>query len=118
MKIKVSKLSRAALDWAVSQCEKRNEPEIIHNFKMAWYTWPSVRYSTNWQEAGPIIERELIRIISPTMRGVEWVARIRKTGGLNWIEAYGQTPLIAAMRCYIASKMGEEIELPDNLINK
>jgi hypothetical protein len=27
----------------------------------------------------------------------------------------GPTPLIAAMRCYVASKMGDEIELPEEL---
>jgi hypothetical protein len=25
----------------------------------------------------------------------------------------GQTPLIAAMRCYVASKLGDEIEIPE-----
>jgi hypothetical protein len=28
---------------------------------------------------------------------------------------YGNTPLIAAMRCYVASKMGDEIEIPEEL---
>jgi hypothetical protein len=28
---------------------------------------------------------------------------------------YGPTPLIAAMRCYVASKMGDEIELPEEV---
>jgi hypothetical protein len=27
----------------------------------------------------------------------------------------GPTPLIAAMRCYVASKLGDEIEIPENL---
>jgi hypothetical protein len=31
------------------------------------------------------------------------------------INAYGPTPLIAAMRCYVASKMGDDIELPEEL---
>jgi hypothetical protein len=28
---------------------------------------------------------------------------------------FAPTPLIAAMRCYVASKMGDEIELPEEL---
>jgi hypothetical protein len=28
---------------------------------------------------------------------------------------YGPTPLIAAMRCYVASKLGDEVELPEEL---
>jgi len=29
---------------------------------------------------------------------------------------YGSTPLIAAMRCYVASKLGDEVELPEETI--
>jgi hypothetical protein len=28
---------------------------------------------------------------------------------------YGDTPLIAAMRCYVASKLGDEVEIPKEL---
>jgi len=28
---------------------------------------------------------------------------------------YGPTPLIAAMRCYVASKMGDEVKLPEGV---
>ncbi len=42
----------------------------------------------------------------------EWEAMIK--GG--FFTSYGSTPLIAAMRCYVASKLGEEVEVPDELI--
>jgi hypothetical protein len=29
----------------------------------------------------------------------------------------GHTPLIAAMRCYVASKLGDEVEIPEGLKN-
>jgi hypothetical protein len=29
----------------------------------------------------------------------------------------GPTPLIAAMRCYVASVLGDEVEVPDSLTN-
>ena len=29
---------------------------------------------------------------------------------------YGPTPLIAAMRCYVASKLGDEVEVPVELL--
>jgi hypothetical protein len=29
---------------------------------------------------------------------------------------YGITPLIAAMRCYVASKLGDEVEIPAGLL--
>lgn len=31
-------------------------------------------------------------------------------------EGYGPTPLIAAMRCFVASKLGDEVEVPDELL--
>jgi hypothetical protein len=31
---------------------------------------------------------------------------------------YGPTPLIAAMRCYVASKLGDEVEIPAELLTK
>ena len=31
-----------------------------------------------------------------------------------WQE-HGPTPLIAAMRCYVASKLGDEVDVPDEL---
>jgi hypothetical protein len=33
---------------------------------------------------------------------------------VNFFET-GTTPLIAAMRCYVASKLGDEVELPEEL---
>ena len=29
---------------------------------------------------------------------------------------YGPTPLIAAMRCYVSSKLGDEVDVPDELL--
>jgi hypothetical protein len=31
------------------------------------------------------------------------------------IQTDGPTPLIAAMRCYVASKLGDEIDIPEEL---
>jgi hypothetical protein len=42
----------------------------------------------------------------------EWAASVDK--GRN--EFRGRTPLIAAMRCYVASKLGDEVEIPEELI--
>jgi len=35
----------------------------------------------------------------------------------GWTNASGPTPLIAAMRCFVASKVGDEVEIPDILCN-
>ena len=101
MKIKTSELTGAALDWAVAKCEGN----IYHG--PAW-----TKYSTNWAQGGPIIEREGI-CIGRTAGGVAWDA-IHPNADDIMFRAY--TPLIAAMRCYVASKLGSEVEIPQELL--
>ena len=105
---KVSQLKGAALDWAVAKCEGR-EWEAVESF-IAYHEDGEMRYSTNWVQGGPIIEREKIDVW--THAGEEWAASVDK--GRN--EYRGPTLLIAAMRCYVASKVGEKIEIPDELL--
>jgi hypothetical protein len=97
MKIKTNDLKDKALDWAVHQawCEGACHDE------------PSPCYSTNWAQGGPIIERERISITHQVGR---WAAQTDDD-----LFAYGPTPLIAAMRCYVASKLGDEVEIPEEL---
>ena len=102
--MKTSELIGPALDWAVAKCEGYANDEISD-------TW---NYSTDWAQGGPIIEREEIDIYcyeSPKSGCGWWVAEI--TG--KRAKAKGHTPLIAAMRCYVASKLGDEIEIPEEL---
>lgn len=133
MKIKTSELIDEKLDWAVSYALGHNPMKDFHSHGMTWrgwwetapyiYTKPNEyrrlpRYSIDWSQGGPIIEQELIRVIAPTVRGVDWVARIKQPllSNMNgWVEQIGPTPLIAAMRCYCASKLGDEVEIPEEL---
>lgn len=74
-----------------------------------------------WDQGGPIIERERISLIAPDDRPeqladplLDWMAEIERwddNEDETISEANGKTPLIAAMRAYVASKFGEEIEL-------
>jgi hypothetical protein len=91
--MKTSELTGAALDWAVSAVHGDSD---IHP------------YSTDWNEGGPIIERERINIRDDG--GDQWAAddNIRAT-------AYGPTPLVAAMRCYVASQLGDEVNVPEEV---
>lgn len=69
-----------------------------------------------WSEAGPIIDREKIghrfwpHPVTP--ENGYWFAWIRFIG----TERSGPTPIIAAMRCWVASKLGAEVEVPDELV--
>jgi hypothetical protein len=103
MKLRTSGLNRAALDWAVSAA---NGDSDIHP------------YSTDWSDGGPIIEREKIEwqwLPSPD-KAHQYGARKPSLGGLNRTFCMdGPTILVAAMRCYVMSQLGNEVEIPDEL---
>jgi hypothetical protein len=67
--------------------------------------------STDWSQGGPIIEREGIELVPDG--GGAWGAAIRGGDEDDTSQAY--TPLIAAMRAYVASKLGDEVEVPEGL---
>jgi hypothetical protein len=97
--MKTSELTGYILDRAVMQCEGLSK--WLHG---------RIKYSSDWSEAGPIIEREKISV-SPRYDDANiWSASIfEKEWGFTLM---GDTPLIAAMRCYVASKLGDEIDVP------
>ena len=71
-----------------------------------------------WEQGGPIIEREEIgtRRNAPCSKGREWEAMPSITAkGAGGCCGYGPTPLIAAMRCYVASRLGDEVDIPEEL---
>lgn len=121
--MKTSELTGAALDWAVAKCLGLG---YRHDFKygpmcyrtpspdgsVAWDSLP-LPYSTNWSQGGPIIEREKIDLHHI---GGAWTASIYAP---KWHardhEQFGPTPLIAAMRCFCCAKLGDEIDVPEEL---
>jgi len=114
MKIKTSKLTDAALDWAV--CEATGllaaYPRVRKDFALQWPSTGNqhLHPSTDWSQGGPIIEREEIGIYPGATAG-RWMAAFYGAEA----EQYGPTPLIAACRCYVASKLGDEVEIPEEL---
>lgn len=95
--MKTNELTGAALDWAVNQIEECCDDP----------TTP--RFSTDWVQGGPIIEREYIQLTID----LGWIATRKEGPAVS--EEHGPTPLIAAMRCFVASHLGDEIELPEEL---
>ena len=120
--MKTSELTDAALDWAVAEAA---------GYKPRVYSTQSIRAELptggviapfmpgfRWDQGGPIIEREEIGIRrnAPCSKGREWEAMpsiTAKGAGGRW--GYGPTPLIAAMRCYVASRLGDEVDIPEGL---
>jgi hypothetical protein len=72
-------------------------------------------YSTDWAQSGPIIEREGIQI---QKHRSGWVALPEDAQFSEEEYQEGSTILIAAMRCYVASKLGEEVEVPKEEYDK
>ena len=96
--MKTSELQGDALNNAVHELAYPDEP-----IKEGCTAPP---YSTDWAFGGPIIEHEMIA----TSRGGSyeehfWMASL----GFSEKRIYGPTPLVAAMRCYVASVLGEEV---------
>jgi hypothetical protein len=116
MKIKTSELTGAALDWAVARCEGWDGFDVHSNgaFELERSDTGDCLWlkcfepSTDWAQGGPIIEREGIAI---DFDMPAWCA----SDNANPIACYGPTPLIAAMRCYVATKLGDEVEIPKEL---
>jgi hypothetical protein len=112
MKIKTSELQGAALDWAVAKAEGVDGYIVNESFMTRWTDdecedGVDYHYSTDWAQGGPIIEREKMTL---EWTGEDWMAYIRHDE-----EYFGPTPLIAAMRCYVASKLGDAVEVSNEL---
>jgi hypothetical protein len=108
--IKTSELTGAALDWAVAKCEGIEFRKDDVRFRGAY----ARKYSTDWAQAGPIIERENIGLVCQQIGSTQECA-YRHTENEEVFYYYGSTPLIAAMRCYVASKLGDTVEIPKEL---
>lgn len=130
MKVKTHTLSKHVLDWAVAKAMglQLHKNAILNGAVMrGWWisglsndpnVWRSLRNfrpSVCWLTAGPIIESNRICVDKPEMSN-QWIADIR-SGPNRITRTYGETLLIAAMRCYVTSKLGEEVEIPDELFN-
>ena len=143
MLIKTSTLTGSQLDWAVAKCEGADFHHVGNVLCVLWTEKFDVRLtdynpSTNWAQGGPILEREFIATLSVETNPCErrWAAnpnRVTQTtfddggypmdfGGYPMLSVYesrchyGPTPLIAAMRCRVSSKLGNEVAIPEELI--
>lgn len=111
---KTSALIGFALDCAVAQAEgitwyidtvKVKGVSTIRVYEERGECSAAFQPSTNWSQGGPIIERE--KICADYLLDGRWLAVSRTTEK----QGLGPTPLIAAMRCLVASKLGDTITL-------
>lgn len=140
MKVKTADLIDLSLDWAVAVADGLR-PTMRHdymrakaaanNYKgdLAWHlevtpnepitvdeagvTHVLRAYSEQWSQGGPIIERERINIRDEVTRWAAWMWDKTRCGDVSY---YGPTPLIAAIRCLVASRLGDEVDIPEELL--
>ena len=121
--LNTSELTGAALDWAIAKCEgkpvAKNDRWVI-DIDLDTILIDGIHFqpSTDWSQAGPIIHKEGILVGPSPFPGDDYAACI----GSGWDEGKftqsGSTPLIAAMRCFVESKLGPLIEVEAELAIK
>lgn len=120
--MKTSELTGVALDWAVARCNvdtvERHNTGRMYLVDRPWADKSRIKWiaeyspSKHWAQGGPIIEREGVSL-TQFSDYPQWTAKHPHS-----ICYDGTTPLIAAMRCYVASRLGEEVDIPDELKEK
>jgi hypothetical protein len=117
--MKTSELTRAALDWAVAKAKRIELSHGCYNrllvdgrMSAGQKMLAPYNPSTDWEQGGPIVELEGINL--RVLSGALWEAETWSAEGGQYL-LDGPTPLVAAMRCFVASKLGDEVEVPDEL---
>lgn len=92
----------------------------IHHDNGEWYRSGGYRPDINWHQGGPIFEQ-----MRPTIAhennlvvcSLSHPIEVNYTSGVakRYCTMRGETILIAAMRCFVASKLGDTVEVPDEL---
>ena len=124
MKVKTTELTGISLDYAValaSGATAFQSDDIRWFFTLHGDTyalssgWGSMSYhpSTNWAQGGPLIQMYEIDLKS-VEEGVWQASNI--FDDMEWYHFLGYSPLEAAMRCHVAHKLGEEVEIPEELL--
>ena len=118
--MKVADAIGAQLDWMVAKADDNLHPKgavrlldgKVFTIEAGDYErsdrWQLYDPSTDAAQGHPIIESEEIMLLPPHDDD-GWTARC---GGDSYP---GPTPLIAAMRAFVASKLGEEVDVPEEL---
>ncbi len=123
MKVKTSELTGEQLNYAVGIAEYGAKKVFINPTPKRKGIWVIPQKnggknhfhpSRSFAQGGAIIQREGISVIykaSDNLPGT-WDAYSSHTPHT----ASGDKALIAAMRCHVAAKLGEEVEVPDELV--
>jgi hypothetical protein len=112
--MKTSEAKDKVLDYLVAKCEGLKDFDIEN---LCFYDDEGIPFEPScvWSQGGPIIERERIAIWFEKYDDIDSALPVWAAVRFNEQDYYGSTPLIAAMRCYVASKLGDDVEVPVEL---
>lgn len=133
MLIQTATLIDTPLDWAVAKAEYTDRRVELSPYGGVYFEhypgsgdsynqgWTYARFSTDGSQAVPIIDRHGINIGTqrnePGFRphpDFMWHAQMDTRSYVG----YGPTLLIAAMRCFVASRLGDKVDVPDQLLSR
>lgn len=118
MKVMTNELIGNALNWAAAKAGNENvfvgyREGVGEGVFLPFGECEPYSPSTDWSQGGPIIEREKLDVRAPTIHCEYWTVWAM---GYSKVHQQGPTPLIAAMRCYVASKLGDTVEVPEEFL--
>ena len=103
MKIKTQNLTQSALNWAVGTAEGAAMD--------GYYGLSDYPYVDDWSLSGPLVDREIFSFSKDELSETRYAWH--KDGKSR---AYGPTLLIACLRCIVASRLGDEVDVPDDVL--
>ncbi len=121
--IKVSEATPSQINYLVAKIEgvKFTLAQVYGLWSVVIeYNYRLYEPATDWSQGGPIIEEEGISLTSYLdEEDPYWIGSVecqyKNFNATAYYEEYGPTPLIAAMRCYVTSKLGDTVDVPEEL---
>ena len=113
MLIKTAALTGNALNWAVASAKKL---EWLGNQAETYVKLCAYSPSTNQEQAGHIVDKAGIRYRHTGWASLPFEAWI-PNGPAKKHSHFGETALIAEMRCFVQSKLGDEVDVPESMLD-
>lgn len=129
IEVNTADLAGAALDWAVAQAEAVPVAIAAPHYGTDWRVYKpdfGGKYSpsTDWAVGGPLIAKFQVALIPETHDGMEgtemserWYADAYYGGGEQYTTEHCDTALIAACRAIVATKFGDSVQVPKELMS-
>lgn len=115
MKVKTSELTGAALNWVMATIKWPNDYGVLYpKFVDKEHVNVAYPFDKDWSLTGPILKK----IDYLAKEGNSWVAGKGLLPGIGCFRYLSGTDSVftSILRCYAASQLGWEVEVPDHLL--